>query len=112
FLNTGTLNQAANTLFLDGDGSGLTVLDNQGTYSFVGDSNVDGSNGGGGDFINEGSLAKTAGAGVSTAKAAFDNRGTVTVRSGTLSLPSVAQSSGTTLTGGTWNIFDPAALIL
>lgn len=111
-LNPGTINQSGNTLFLQGDGSGPSTLDNQGTYNFTGDGGIDGSTGGGGVFINEATFTKTAGSGVSTVNAPFDNRGAVTARSGTLSLPSVVQISGGTLTGGTWNVFDPAALSL
>jgi hypothetical protein len=111
-LNLGTINQTANVLFALGDSSGSTTLDNQGTYNFLGDASIDGSTAGGGVFINESFFAKTAGTGVSTVNAPFDNRGSVKVRSGTLSLPAVAQISGSTLTGGTWNVVDPATLVL
>jgi len=111
-LNLGTINQTANVLFALGDSSGSTTLDNQGTYNFLGDASIDGSTAGGGVFINESIFAKTAGTGVSMVNALFDNRGSVKVRSGTLSLPAVAQILGSTLTGGTWNVVDPATLVL
>jgi N-acetylneuraminic acid mutarotase len=111
-LNLGTINQTASLLSLLGDSSGATTIDNQGTFNFVGDANIDGSNGGGGVFVNESGFAKTSGTGVSTVNAFFDNRLVVRVRSGTLSLLSAGQVAGSTLTGGTWSVFDPASLIL
>jgi hypothetical protein len=78
----------------------------------VGDGSVNGGNPSGGVFVNEGIFAKTGGTGVSTVNAPFDNRGGVKARSGTLSLPSVAQILGSTLTGGTWNVSDAATLVL
>ena len=70
-------------------------------------------------FTNAGLLEKTAGTGTSTFIGAdtggppFVNTGTVSVYSGTLSFADgINDISNTTLTEGTWNVFDGASLTL
>ena len=68
-----------------------------------------------GQMNNYGTLAKTAGSGTTLFGSPLFNSGTVEVDSGTLDFASnvsnpIAQLSGTTLTGGTWNISSGAAL--
>ncbi|HLJ92627.1 MAG TPA: kelch repeat-containing protein [Gemmataceae bacterium] len=111
-VNRGAVNQSANTLFLQGDGNSAVTLDNQGSYTLIGDGSVDGTKGGAGAIVNEGTFAKASGTGSSLITAFFDNRGSVKARTGTLNLSSVAQLFGGTLTGGTWSVTDPASLIL
>ena len=62
-------------------------------------------------FINAGTFKKSGGAGTSSLSIAFSNIGTVEVRSGTLAFTSSpVQLSGTTLAGGTWNVFGNSTL--
>ena len=69
-----------------------------------------------GQMNNYGTLAKTAGSGTTLFGPPLFNSGTVEVDSGTLDFAydqsnPIAQLSGTTLTGGTWNISAGAALV-
>ena len=68
-----------------------------------------------GQMNNYGTLAKTAGSGTTLFGSPLFNSGTVEVDSGTLDFVSnqsnpIAQLSGTTLIGGTWNVSSGAAL--
>lgn len=72
--------------------------------------------GGGGTFNNAGIFTKSAGTGTTSFNSSlvtFNNTGTVNVNSGTLSLAGpVTQHSGTTLTGGTWNVTNGSTLAI
>ena len=63
-------------------------------------------------FSNAGLLEKTGGTGTNVIDPTLTNTGTVIVTSGTLSLPSLTNLSGTTLTGGTYEATAGAALQL
>jgi hypothetical protein len=65
-----------------------------------------------GGFTNAGTIIKSGGTGTSTIQFwPLDNPGAVVVSSGTLNLNgSVTQASGSTLTGGTWQVFAGARL--
>lgn len=65
-----------------------------------------------GSFLNQGTLAKTGTATTTFSLTSFSNTGTVEVTGGTLAVTSsvLPQLSGTTLTGGTWNVSNGAAL--
>jgi hypothetical protein len=66
-----------------------------------------------GSITNSGTFTKTAGTGTTTVAAAFNNTGTVAVDSGTLNLSgAVSQLSGSTLTGGTWDVLNASVLSL
>ncbi len=131
FTNVGTIN-------ITGDAEKATygVLTNQGTIIQTGAGNLDlgqGNSGGslvnaaGGvynlqsdagltnddSFTNAGLLEKTMGTGTSTINEELTNTGAISVYTGTLSFGArVDDISGTTLTEGTWNVFDPATLTL
>ncbi len=92
-------------------------INNQAGVTF--DTNFDGTMGNGigtaGTFNNAGTFTKSAGTGTTTigegSGVTFNNTGTVNVNSGTLRLNSaVTQHSGTTLTGGTWNVTNGASI--
>lgn len=60
-------------------------------------------------FHNAGTLRKSVGTGTTRIEAVFDNSGTLQAQTGTLQFAgSVAQHSGTTLTGGSWNLSNNA----
>ena len=114
---TRTLNLGGNSTWTAGGiriSSGAAI-NNQGGFTF--DTNFDGSmsslGGATAVFNNAGIFTKSAGAATTTvaANVAFNNTGTVNVQSGTLALSgSVTQHSGTTLTGGTWNVSNGASI--
>jgi YD repeat-containing protein len=107
--NAGTIDWEGGTLaFSD------ALINNFGVFE-VGD--VAGNSSHTGQFNNSGTFAKTAGTGTtSLAIQVFNNTGTVEVDSGTLDFSSpsnapIAQISGTTLTGGTWNVLNGRTLL-
>ena len=107
--NLNTINQS-NTSYIYNDG---TSLNNSGTYNITTDADI--SNGVGGRPVinNTGTFAKTGGTGISKVNGiAFNNQGTVEVKSGTLQLDNVQQLPGNTLTGGTWNVRANATLTI
>lgn len=64
-----------------------------------------------GTFNNFGVFTKSGGTGTTTISSAFSNTGTVNVNTGTLTLSgAITQHSGTTLTGGTWNVTNNSTL--
>lgn len=63
----------------------------------------------GGTFNNQGMHIK-ASSGNSTVSSTYNNTGTTRVDEGTLTLTNVAQHSGATLTGGTWEVNNGASL--
>jgi RHS repeat-associated protein len=79
-------------------GSGV-VFTNQGTFNVQQAASISG--GTGSQFINTGTFNKSGGD-TTNLTMPFTNSGTVDVVSGTLSLPSLTNASGTTLTGGTY----------
>lgn len=89
------------------------IFNNKAAATF--DTNFDGlvqATSGAGTFNNQGTFTKSGGAGTTTVnlEITFNNTGTVNVNSGTLSLTVIPQHSGTTLTGGTWNVTNGSAL--
>jgi hypothetical protein len=103
------------------DAFGLRVvsggdIDNYGLWNFTSDGLLDFISGGGTksfDNFAGGTLRKSAGAGTSTVDLDFSNTGVVDVQIGTLAFTrNVAQTTGTTLTGGTWKVGAGAALVL
>jgi hypothetical protein len=108
----GTLNNTA-TLAVTGAGAwsvGSATINNQptGLIDFQGDGTITTGNVFAGSLANSGTVRKSGGTGTSniTLFGGFSNTGTVEVDAGTLALSSaVTQVSGSTLTGGTWNVF-------
>ena len=128
--NTGTLNLSG-----DDDKTTLAVFSNTGTMiqSGAGNFNIGSANSGGSftnaatgtydlqsdaaigqggyDFFNKGFFQKSAGTGTSTMTCALTNTGTISVYSGTLDFSSnVNDVSNSTLTEGTWNVYNGATL--
>jgi hypothetical protein len=90
-----------------------SVLTNQAGATLT--TNFNGSLSGGsaeGSFTNAGTFTKNGGSGNTSIQSAFSNTGTVNVSSAARSLLSgtVTQHSGTTLTGGTWNVTNGASI--
>jgi hypothetical protein len=107
-LNDGTVIQSGNGGLLN---QNPFTNNADGVYDLRADSGI--AEAFGGTFTNAGILKKSAGSGTSAINGFFSNLGTVEALSGTLALSSVMQQiSGNTLTGGTWEVFDPATLIL
>lgn len=108
--NSGVANWTGGS-FDTGNGA---VFNNQATGTFT--TNFDGNfsfdlGGTTSSFNNAGTFTKSGGAGSTFISAAFGNTGTVNVNSGTLALfGGVTQHSGTTLTGGTWNVTNGAVI--
>jgi RHS repeat-associated protein len=114
FIQSGTANLQLNA---------NTHFTNNGLYDLQSDASlVVPSDGSGGSmvFTNNGVFQKSGGTGTSAFRHAADgnefhleNPGTIDVKSGTLSInDSVAQRSGTTLTGGTWIVENSATLTM
>ncbi len=107
--NAGTINWTGGTLAFNN-----ALINNYGTFD-VGD--VPGNSLHTGQLNNEGTFAKTAGTGTtSLAIQVFNNTGIVQVDSGTLDFSSpsnapITQMTGTTLTGGTWNLLNGGSLL-
>ena len=85
------------------------------SYLIESDSGIDNPYGGAVAVINAGTIAKTGGSGTSQLyiDGSLSNTGTVEVDSGTLFVnptSSLAQLSGTTLTGGTWKVMNGSKL--
>lgn len=101
FTNNGSLTQSHTGALT---GGAATILNNNASGSWTNTSNPTFS--GSGAFNNAGHFSKITGAGVTnfTSGWNFNNTGTVTVSSGTLTLNTVAQQSGSTLTGGAWRV--------
>jgi YD repeat-containing protein len=115
--NVGTIDHVSGTLLLDfevgANPAQVGTLNNSGLYDLQADVNVSRQFVDGATVNNTGTFRKSAGSSTgSTVGVNFNNTGTVEARSGTLSLSSVAQLPGQTLTGGTWNIFSNATLVL
>ncbi len=98
---------------------GTTLRNEPGAvYRFLTDSGFVPQGGlrGSGSFINQGTLSKDGSTGGQSAinfDVGFDNPGTVEVHQGTLFVGRAPnQVSGSTLTGGTWAVFDPATLTI
>ena len=101
------------------DGVAATTLDNEAGASYLieSDAGLDNYLGGGPVAVqNAGTIKKTAGTGISgfSVNGVLSNTGVIEADSGRLELAasSLSQVSGTTLTGGTWNALDGAALYL
>ena len=115
-VNQGTIDETGAGSLAMGQYGGNGVnpkLDNQAgaIFDFQSDAGITGYNTPS-SFSNEGTLTKTGGTGSSAISSiAFSNPGTVQAVSGTLTLNSMPpQFSGSTLTGGTWNILAGATL--
>ena len=127
--NSGTVSQSNGTVI--GDGSALAAtLTNlaSGNFNIVNDSGIGRGNALTSRFINQGTLAKTAGDGMSFVSADVVDTGTITVASGVLAFTGPNNSfagtiggagtfelggggldmiaSGTTITSGTFNVYD------
>jgi hypothetical protein len=92
----------AGTATLQGQSLGIGsggVFTNQGTFNAMQAASISG--GPGLQFINTGRFNKSGGD-TTNLNVPFINSGTVDVVSSTLSLPSLTNASGTTLTGGTY----------
>ncbi len=114
--NQGTIDETGAGSLAIGQYAGNGVnpkLDNQSgaTFDFEGNGGITNSNTPG-TFSNEGALAKTGGTGTSAiSSVGFSNPGTVEAASGTLTLNSTPpQFSGSTLTGGAWDVLAGATL--
>ena len=114
--NQGTIDETGAGSLAIGQYAGNGVnpkLDNQSgaTFDFEGNGGITNSNTPG-TFSNEGTLAKTGGTGTSAiSSVGFSNPGTVEAASGTLTLNSTPpQFSGSTLTGGAWDVLAGATL--
>jgi hypothetical protein len=71
-----------------------------------------GVRGGSAAFASSGTIKKSAGSGTSVLNLPFSSTGTVEVDSGTLTPFNTSQVSGSTLSGGTWTVYDGATLTL
>jgi hypothetical protein len=112
----GTFNNAGTVLEQNADGvllyDGVTLQNSAtGSYQLAADNGIAVGNGSD-NVVNAGTLTKTAGTGTSTISVPFSNTGTVQASSGTLAPTNVAQVSGGTLTGGTWDVNANATLNL
>jgi hypothetical protein len=116
----GTLTNAGTVVDAGTGGLQLDYADHPGyfsnlagaTFDFQADGTITQDSTAGG-FTNAGTLLKSGGTGTSTFtnRVSLDNPGAVVVLSGTLNLNGpVAQASGATLTGGTWQVFAGATL--
>ena len=115
--NYGTMIQnGSGNLALHSDSVTPTTFFNEpgGTYIIESDSGIDNPNQGTTALINEGTIEKTEGMGTSDLfiDGSMSNTGTIEAESGTLFLnaSSIAQLSGTTITGGTWSALNGASL--
>ncbi len=110
-LNAGTIEQSgANDLNIQSGGiSNLTTLLNQGTYDFQTDTGIS-SNSGGGTFVNQGVLSKSAGRtnAFSAISVVMNNSSEVDANAGNLKLA----AGGGILNGGTYNAAAGATLDL
>jgi hypothetical protein len=101
WIGSGYLEQENGSLFLNLQGATLSIEDDL-TVSGDQHNNV---------FRNQGVVTVAAGTGTTTFQTAFDNSGTLEIVSGTLNITGpIAQLSGPTLTGGTWDVGSNAAL--
>ena len=114
--NKGTILHQAGALQLDAFGGAAGTLNNSGLYDMQGDFAIQRQSLVPAIFNNSGTLRKSAGTGTAFGFALpLNNTGTVEIRSGTFAFASSAviqQISGTTLTGGTWNVFANSTLSL
>ena len=114
--NTGTILHQSGALQLDSFGGVSGTLNNSGLYDMQGDVAIQRQSLVPAIFNNSGTLRKSAGTGTALGFALpLNNTGTVEIRSGTFAFASssfVQQISGTTLTGGTWNVFANSTLAL
>ena len=110
--NSGIINQSSGDLqFINSGGSVFNNLAGA-VYNFQNDVGISSSGNGQGTATNAGTISKTAGTGTSTIGVSFSNTGAVQATSGTLSFPTVPQLSGSTLTGGAWNVHAHSTLRL
>lgn len=110
-VNQGVVEQSG-TLSMTANG---TLIENSGTYNIANNADIGNGVSGTPVFSNTatGSFVRTTGTGASSVGGvAFDNQGSVTVQSGTLTLADVVQLRGgsTTLAGGSWAVMAGAAL--
>lgn len=100
--NAGTTNWQNGTLFLV-SGSQVT---NDGLLQITGNDSVMNGGGAASSFVNNGTIAKTAGAGTTTISSGigFDNNGTISVTSGTIALPTNFSNDGTLTGTGTFAV--------
>jgi len=105
FVNSGTVDVA-------GSGQALALLggvtlSNTGVIDFTSDAGINVSSGGGTLSNARGAtLEKTGGTGTSSIAATVSNTGTLLVNTGTMDITgSVTQVSGTSLIGGSWEVF-------
>ncbi len=127
FLNDGTLfdkgtivQTGTGNLGLHSDSVVPTTLNIEigGSYLIESDSGIDNNSGGTSAVTNAGTIEKTAGSGVSTilVNGTLSNTGAIAAESGTIAMvltgssPSLAQLPATTLTAGTWDAVNGAAL--
>jgi len=95
------------------DAQSDAVINNTGIFEARGDAVFDGSPTMAPLFDNRGTFVKSSGTGSTTfSGTTFSNTGSVEVRSGTLALiGTVAQLAGSTLTGGSWDVWSNASLV-
>jgi RHS repeat-associated protein len=117
FFNFGTFIQSGTgNLSLHGDNVTATTLINElgASYLIESDSGIDNPFAGKTALINAGTIRKTAGTGTSTLliNGALTNTGTVEADSGILTLApnSISEVTGSSLTRGSWNALNGAAL--
>jgi hypothetical protein len=111
-INHGTLTQVGAGSFQVPSGATLDNRDD-GTVDLESDAGIAPSGTSRGTVLNAGVFDKSGGGGESLVGVTVNNTGAVEVIAGTLTLGStVTQVSGSTLTGGTWYVFDGAVLNL
>lgn len=122
-LGPATLTNTSSVL-IAGDGNlrlidGTYIINRSGaTFDLQSDADLDWFSGLPVQFANDGLLRKSAGTGTSALDLVLDNAGTMEVSSGIFAVqilggvgaPGVRQFTGTTLSGGTWNVLNGATL--
>jgi hypothetical protein len=98
--DTGTLNLNANSTLTNQPGALYDLQSDAGITSY-------------GTFVNQGTFQKSGGSGTSALDSYFSNPGRVLALSGTLAIDyDTTEVSGSTLTGGTWAVFNGATRTL
>jgi hypothetical protein len=113
YLNRGIINASGSVVSIFSNGTPSAYSSNASwnnqagsTLTFASDGSLTGS----GTFTNAGTIQKTAGTNTSILSWNFSNSGIVNVTTGTLSLSgTLSNISGTTLTGGAWQVVGPAS---
>ncbi len=120
--STGKAPTASDSVLINQPGITVTVRDAEAAGTLTGSDSLTIANGGSLSIANPstfgGNLSISSGGSLNAAASIalsgnFDNAGTLTVQAGTLNVSgAVSQVSGTTLTGGTWNVDNAATLDL